>query len=213
MSAPVPSSVAEPSPGTAAQSASPAPTGAAARTAAARTVAVARAGAAARTSDRAAPLDPLQLVEYTRFLAEEIRANRYPYVEFDPDVRWHRRLYRDPRVDVWLIGWSTSQGTELHDHGGSAGAFTVVSGRLDEARYIASGRQAGTLVSRRLAAGRSVGFDHRYVHDVRNLEADNAVSVHAYSPPLTAMSYYEVEPAGLRRIATTLTEDPEPDRA
>ena len=167
---------------------------------------------AVRTLDPAPFLDPVQLVEYTRFLAEEIRANRYPFIEFDPDVRWHRRLYRDQRVDVWLIGWSTSQGTELHDHGGSSGAFSVVSGELEEDRYVAHGPRAGTLQSRTLVADRSVGFDHRYVHDVRNVQLDPAVSVHAYSPPLTAMSYYDLEAGSLRRIATTITDDPEPDR-
>jgi hypothetical protein len=44
------------------------------------------------------------------------------------------------------------------------------------------------------------------VHDVVNRVPAPAVSVHAYSPPLTAMFYYAVEPAGLRRTRTVLTE-------
>lgn len=37
------------------------------------------------------------------------------------------------------------------------------------------------------------------------------MSVHAYSPPLTAMSYYAVDDAGsLRRTRTVLTDEPEP---
>ncbi|MBV9516019.1 MAG: cysteine dioxygenase, partial [Mycobacteriaceae bacterium] len=36
------------------------------------------------------------------------------------------------------------------------------------------------------------------------------LSVHAYSPPLTAMSYYEItERDTLRRVRTELTETPE----
>ena len=39
------------------------------------------------------------------------------------------------------------------------------------------------------------------------------LSVHAYSPPLTAMSYYEVTARGtLRRERTELTEHPEGDQ-
>jgi hypothetical protein len=39
-----------------------------------------------------------------------------------------------------------------------------------------------------------------------------AVSVHAYSPPLTAMHYYEVSgDNALRRTGSILTSDPEPD--
>ena len=167
--------------------------------------------AALTAVDLTAPLDPAQLVEYTKFLAREITQDRYPFIRFDPEARWHRRIYRDQRVDVWLIGWSPTQGTELHDHGGSAGAYTVVSGELDEATFVATGSRAGTLRDRTLRAGRSVGFDARYVHDVRNLSQAPAVSVHAYSPPLTSMSYYEVTDGRLDRLVTVATDDPEPD--
>jgi len=41
---------------------------------------------------------------------------------------------------------------------------------------------------------------------------DPTLSVHAYSPPLTAMSYYEVTGHGtLRRTRTVLTDQPEGD--
>jgi hypothetical protein len=50
------------------------------------------------------------------------------------------------------------------------------------------------------------------VHDVVNAASEPAVSVHAYSPPLTAMSYYAVDEAGsLRRTRTVLTDEPEPE--
>ncbi len=154
------------------------------------------------------PLTPSQLVDYTRLLAEEVRAGMHE-VGFDPQTRWHRRIYRDARVDVWIISWLPDQGTQLHDHGGSSGAFTVVDGSLDEATYVASGRGAGTLRDRVHEAGRSVGFGPRYVHDVRNLGSEPAVSVHAYSPPLTEMSFYDVEGGHLVPFATLDTDDPE----
>ena len=61
--------------------------------------------------------------------------------------------------------------------------------------------------ARRLPAGRSAGFPLGHVHDVGNPAPTPAVSVHAYSPPLTAMSYYAVEPgARLRRTRSVLVE-------
>lgn len=158
-----------------------------------------------------APLNPIQLVELTRFYADEVGAGDYPYVQYDERDRWHLRLHRDQRVDVWLISWMPSQGTQLHDHGGSAGAFSVVSGELDEAVFVASGRGAGGLRGRVHSAGRSVGFDARYVHDVRNTSSAPAVSVHAYSRPLTSMTFYDIDGGRLSRIATMATDDPEPD--
>ena len=42
-----------------------------------------------------------------------------------------------------------------------------------------------------------------------NPSVEPAVSVHAYSPPLTAMSYYAVAPDGqLRRTRSELVEAP-----
>jgi quercetin dioxygenase-like cupin family protein len=108
-------------------------------------------------------------------------------------------------VDVWLISWASEQAAELHDHAGSLGALTVVSGSLFEQRWVGDG-----LRSRRLRAGRSVGLPLGHVHDVGNPAIAPAVSVHAYSPPLTAMSYYAVSAAGsvprLRRTRSVLVE-------
>lgn len=159
---------------------------------------------------RTAPLffAPLQLIEFARFFADEVTAGRYPYVDFDPDERWHQRIYRDRRMDVWLISWLPTQGTELHDHGGSSGSFTVLSGALTEAVV-----EAGRARDVRRTAGESVGFGARYVHDVRNVDDTPAVSVHAYSPPLTSMTYYDLTGGRLAPIRTLATDDPEPGAA
>ncbi len=171
----------------------------------------AQSASLAAQSRRPEPLNPIQLVEFTRFLADEVRSGKYPFIEYDPEVRWHQRIYRDPRVDVWLISWLPTQGTQLHDHGGSAGSFTVIDGELAEAVYIRSGRGAGGLRERVHTAGRSVGFDSRYVHDVRNTSERPALSVHAYSRPLATMTYYDLDDGELVELASLATTDPEPD--
>ena len=164
-------------------------------------------------------LNPVELLEFARFIAGEVLARRY-LVEYDEGRRWHQRLYRDQRVDLWLISWLPSQGTQLHDHGSSAGAFTVLSGELAEAIYqpaAAPSRWRGepgsgpALVERRRASGSGAGFGRHYVHDVRNLSPAPAVSVHAYSPPLTSMNFYDLDEAGgLRTLVSMPTDDPEP---
>src|SRR5262249_46501915 len=118
--------------------------------------------AAAADTGPATPLDPIELVEFTRFVADEVHRGHYPFVRFDDQARWPQRIYRDQRVDVWLISWLPDQGTQLHDHGGSSGAFTVLSGQLAEAVYAHTGRSAGGLPERVHRAGHSVGFDGDY---------------------------------------------------
>lgn len=167
--------------------------------------------AAAPDPGPATPLNPIELVEFTRFVANDVRRGQYPFVSFDDQTRWHQRIYRDQRVDVWLISWLPDQGTQLHDHGGSSGAFTVLSGQLAEAVCAHTGRSAGGRHERVHRAGHSVGFDGDYVHDVRNLSTESAVSVHAYSPALTSMTYYDIYGGQLVELATVLTDDPEPN--
>jgi mannose-6-phosphate isomerase-like protein (cupin superfamily) len=157
----------------------------------------------ARAEDRF--FTPLQLIDFARFFADEVDGGKFPYVDFDPDERWHQRIYRDRRVDVWLISWLSSQGTELHDHGGSSGSFRVLSGTLTEA-VVGGGRSS----DHERRAGDSVGFGAHYVHDVRNLSEAPAVSVHTYSPPLTTMTYYDLDDGRLETIASLATDDPEP---
>jgi predicted metal-dependent enzyme (double-stranded beta helix superfamily) len=155
---------------------------------------------------------PDQLVEFTTLFAAEVAAGQYPFVDFDERARWHQRIYRDPRIDIWLISWLPSQGTELHDHGGSSGAFTVLSGTLTE--FVPSGYADGRVRVRvreaERAAGESVRFGRHYIHDVRNAGSEPAISVHAYSPPLQSMTYYDLAAGELAVTRTVSTDDPEP---
>jgi hypothetical protein len=131
------------------------------------------------------------------------------------DERWFTRLHGDDELDVWLISWAPGHPTELHDHGGSLGALTLLSGSLDEFRW-----DGEDLRRRRLDAGDQAAFPLGWVHDVVWAPSpgpavitgptEPTLSVHAYSPPLTAMSYYEVTaPGTLRRQRTELTDKPE----
>ncbi len=148
--------------------------------------------------------------------AEHVLSGRYEHVLPDggppTDERWFTRLHGDDELDVWLISWVPERSTQLHDHGGSLGALTVVSGALDETRW-----DGDALRTRHLEAGDQAGFPLGWVHDVvwapeTVTVSGPTLSVHAYSPPLTAMSYYDVTARNtLRRNRTELTDKPEGD--
>lgn len=151
-------------------------------------------------SSLATPLALPALRALTRRVATEVDAGRHA-VHIDPDRRWYRLLRSDDEVDVWLISWAHEQGAQLHDHGESVGALTVVSGRLVEHHW--SGERFS---ERSLTAGHGAVFPRGHVHDVLNCDPTPAVSVHAYSPPLTSMSYYTVADDRLRRTNTESVE-------
>ncbi|MBB5913341.1 quercetin dioxygenase-like cupin family protein [Nocardia transvalensis] len=166
-------------------------------------------------------LRPADLLRLTDEGAEDVLAGRYDHLLPDggawpADNRWAVRLLADEEVDVWLISWVPDRSTELHDHAGSLGALTVLSGALSEFRW--NGKE---LRQRTLSAGDQASFPLGWVHDVVRAPdqfagaadpSNPTLSVHAYSPPLTAMSYYEVTGHGtLRRSRTVLTDQPEGD--
>lgn len=108
-----------------------------------------------------------------------------------PHERCYQLLLSTDRYDAWLIHWPVGTGIDAHDHGGSAGAFAVVSGELDE-----DVTTDGSTLTRRLGPGDTVSFGDDHVHAVSNRGAVGATSVHVYAPPLRTMGFYRTEESG-----------------
>jgi hypothetical protein len=121
---------------------------------------------------------------------------------FDLRRRWYRRLAGSPDVEVWLLSWLPGQGTELHDHGDSSGAFVVVSGALTEDTVTAGPDTASPRLRRRtLRARDGRAFDAAHIHQITNTATRPAVSVHVYGPALHEMHRYRLHGGQLQRIA------------
>ncbi|GAA5109231.1 hypothetical protein GCM10023339_09070 [Alloalcanivorax gelatiniphagus] len=102
-----------------------------------------------------------------------------------PERTW-ARVGTGHGADIWLITWPAGSSTGWHDHGAASGAFVVLTGALTE--YVWTGvATAGTVASRSVRE-----FDGSHIHDVVNHGTRTAVSVHAYSPSLDAMTRYEL---------------------
>ncbi|MGY1753562.1 cysteine dioxygenase [Blastococcus sp. SYSU D01042] len=114
----------------------------------------------------------------------------------DPSL--HPELHE---AQVWLLSWLPDQGTPLHDHGTSAGAFAVVQGALHE-RVVTAARDGVREAAEELTAGRVRHFGRHHVHQVTNTGPAPAVSVHVYTPGLSWMNRYEVDGGALRRTGT-----------
>jgi predicted metal-dependent enzyme (double-stranded beta helix superfamily) len=125
-------------------------------------------------------------------------------VRLDPEGRWYEQIPINDFCELWLISWLPGQSTGFHDHGGANGAFGVVWGALDEHVVTRGGAEAASPI----VPGRVRSFGPHHVHDVRNSSAGSvAVSVHAYSPPLSAMTRYDLTPGGLVPVRTEGTDD------
>jgi predicted metal-dependent enzyme (double-stranded beta helix superfamily) len=117
---------------------------------------------------------------------------------YDPADRWYHRLATTDDYEVWLLTWLPGQGTDLHDHGGSAGAFLLHSGTLTEDTVSAPGPDSWPrIVSRELGEGAGRRFGSHHIHRVINRSAEPAISIHVYGPALTTMTRYRLTESGL----------------
>lgn len=127
-----------------------------------------------------------------------------PHVRFDAGR--HRTLIGSPRgIDVWLLTWLPSQGSELHDHGDSAAAYAVVGGALTEVRA----DDAIGVWSTPLQAPAVRVVEPGAVHAVRNDLVAPALSLHAYGPRLSRTTYYDLADGAIVPTRTVLGDEPD----
>ena len=129
---------------------------------------------------------PRELRDLTSFVASELTAGLLAVLDYSAERRWWARLGLTEGVELWLLSWLPGQGTEPHDHGGSAGSFTVLTGKLrEDYRY-----PAGPIRSAVRDTGDALGFGSGRAHQVLNPFEAPAATVHAYSPPLVPTREY-----------------------
>jgi hypothetical protein len=151
--------------------------------------------------ERKGELTRLELEELVADLAERPELWR-PLAHHNPQERYYVKLHDD--VEVWLLCWCATQDTGFHDHAGSRGAVAVVEGTLNETLLGVGG--ANPRFS--YPAGSRFSFGSTHIHDVQHAPGTPATSLHAYSPPLGPMGYYELRPDGslTRRAGDYLEE-------
>jgi len=158
-------------------------------------------------------LDSMTLVDLAEIVQDLADSPEiwWPKVCRSCNERWYVPLLQDADFEAWLLGWPVGEGIELHDHGSSSGALVVVEGTLLETYIQAKDwvRPGGRLRHRRLPEGALVGFGPEHIHDVVNGGPRQALSIHAYSPRLRSMTFYENRPD--RGLAAVRTETNRPD--
>jgi predicted metal-dependent enzyme (double-stranded beta helix superfamily) len=136
----------------------------------------------------------------TRYAAEP---DLWPVApRFNATERWYHRLAVADDHEVWLLTWLPGQGTDLHDHGGSAGAFHVFAGTLTEDTVSVAPGRAPRITARELGEGAGRRFGSRHIHRITNRASRPAVSIHVYGPALTTMTRYRIDAAGELEIRT-----------
>ncbi len=109
---------------------------------------------------------------------------------------YRRNLVRAaPHYHAWVICWRNGQRSPIHDHTGSACAVRVLKGTLTETLFeLAPNGHVKAAFSRDFAEGSLIGSEDADIHQVSNLQAENAdlVTLHIYAPPLNRMNTFSL---------------------
>ena len=109
---------------------------------------------------------------------------------------YKRNLVRStPHYHAWLLCWKNGQRSPIHDHTGSACVVRVLRGTLTETLFeVAPNGHIKATFSRDFAEGEVIGSEDTDIHQVSNLQADDAdlVTLHVYMPPLTRMNTFSL---------------------
>jgi hypothetical protein len=154
-------------------------------------------GLAAPPVARPAPLSGDLLADIATGLAAS-EARWRPHAHHPPTDRRPVRLVVCDLWEAWVVGWTPGQHVDVHDHGDSAGVLVVVEGDLAEVLPTGPHR-----LLRTWSTGSVVDLPIGVVHDVVGLGPGPSTSVHVYSPPLGAMTYYDDEGRPVRVEDTT----------
>jgi quercetin dioxygenase-like cupin family protein len=109
-----------------------------------------------------------------------------PHVPDPVTDRAYVRLVATSTYEAWLLSWTPGSRVSPHDHGDSAAVFAVLDGRLEDVRF-----SDGRAHRRVVGAGDVSAIPRGVVHDVVAVGAGTAVSLHAYSPRLSEMGFYD----------------------
>jgi Cysteine dioxygenase type I len=139
-----------------------------------------------------------------RFAAQLAAAPGWQLPSREEHERSYAVIWADEHVNAWAIRWSDDSDTGFHDHDGSAAGIVVLEGAVVEERLSLEGPP----IARRFGAGQTFWTGASAIHRVRHGGGPPAVTVHAYSPPLSVQGVYRVGEGGaLQRDTVPYTEE------
>lgn len=140
---------------------------------------------------------PAGLARIVQVLAQRATLWR-SLLHHDTEQRGYVRIAGGDGWEAWLLTWLPG----LHDHGPSAGAFTVLMGEVAELTPVTGPDGLVRLHRRPLAVDGVRSFGPNYVHDVAGAGDGPAATLHAYGPALSEMNRFALTDGRLDLVRT-----------
>jgi mannose-6-phosphate isomerase-like protein (cupin superfamily) len=148
-------------------------------------------------------VSPIELKRFVADLAATPQLWRH-HVRHTSDARVYEQIWDDERINAWVICWSEDQDTGFHDHDQSAAGIAVLAGQVREERL----RVGASPETRVISSGSRFFVPPTAIHRVLHAGTIPAVTIHAYSPPLTRTGAYRIGPGGdLQRTSLACEEE------
>ena len=153
------------------------------------------------------PLPDLKsCLERTQMSLEDVQGK----VRFHSDRYQRNLMHEGTNYQALVLCWRNGQRSPIHDHSGSSCAVKVVHGTAAETLFeFAPNGLIYAVRSRSLPEGCITASQDRDVHQVSNLQEDNAdlVTFHIYSPPLQWMNMYSLLDDSVSRFFDPVNEE------
>src|ERR1700716_3390162 len=104
------------------------------------------------------------------------------------DERVYEQIWESEDANAWVICWSEDQDTGFHDHDESGAAIMVIAGHVSEERL----RLGAAARERLIGPGETFTVPCEAIHRVLHAGEGPAITIHAYSPPLTRTGRYQI---------------------
>lgn len=132
------------------------------------------------------------------------------FARFHPE-RYQRNLaHSGPAYQALVLCWRNGQRSPIHDHSGSSCAVKVMLGAATETVFEhAPNGMVYPTTSRRLEAGFTCASQDADIHQISNLQGDDAnlVTLHVYSPPLMTMNMYSLTDGAVQNFFDPVNEE------
>src|SRR5690554_2814207 len=115
-----------------------------------------------------------------------------PYVTEPEQYPYGRNpIYNSGEVEIIVVNLPSNCQTYIHDHGQSEGCGRVIQGELINAVYEPIDQDQVRMVKElKVQAGEVFNTPYGTIHQMRNQQAKQVISLHIYAPPLEGLKVY-----------------------
>lgn len=114
-----------------------------------------------------------------------------PFRTFSEESYTRNLIFRNDFAEILVLGWMPEQESLIHDHDGSHGVVRVFEGLICETKFNWDEDLKLRAASKTEAnSGMMTSVGTPDIHHLKNISAQNSLTIHIYAPPLKRLHIY-----------------------